>query len=121
MKSNKQRRAELQAKREARRLRAASKKVAVEKARQLALLEAKELDGVAVNGLKLAGYNSYGDPDFVVRGYYLDIPFTCKSCGREEVWSATQQKWWYEVAKGQVYSTARRCRACRRKERERRA
>jgi len=41
--------------------------------------------------------------------------------GREEVWTARQQKWWYEVAKGFVYSDAKLCRACRRRERDRRA
>ncbi len=69
----------------------------------------------------LAPCNSYGVPKFVERGYYEDVPFTCVGCGVEEIWTATQQKWWYEVAKGFVYSSANRCRACRRRERERRA
>jgi len=34
------------------------------------------------------------------------------------VWTGTQQKWWYEVAKGFVYATAVRCRVCRRKKQE---
>lgn len=68
----------------------------------------------------LARYNSYGAPQFVYRGYYVDAPFRCKDCGKEEVWTATQQKWWYEIAKGYVYSTATRCRSCRRKEQARR-
>ena len=50
----------------------------------------------------LAPYNSYGAPRFVYRGYYVDEPFKCASCGEEGVWRATQQKWWYEVAKGHV-------------------
>ena len=53
-------------------------------------------------------------PDF-----YDDIPFTCKDCGKEEIWTASQQKWWYEVAGGLFESTAVRCRACRKVERER--
>ena len=53
-------------------------------------------------------------PDFVYRGHYLDKPFTCAGCGKEEIWTATQQKWWYEVAKGFVYSIAKLCRNCRR-------
>jgi len=75
---------------------------------------------VAVNPTLLAPYNSYGDPDFVRAGHYVDQPFRCRDCGRDEVWSARQQKWWYEVAKGYVYSTAVRCRACRRADRARR-
>ena len=73
------------------------------------------------NADNLAPYNSYGNPVFVVRGYYEDIVFCCKDCGVEETWRATQQKWWYEVAKGHVDTTATRCRPCRRRERERRA
>jgi hypothetical protein len=69
----------------------------------------------------LAPNNSYGAPDFVRRGYYLDRPFPCAGCGRDEIWTAAQQKWWYEVAKGYIYSTARLCRPCRRREQTRRA
>jgi hypothetical protein len=85
------------------------------------LLAAKRSEGVAVNVEKLAPNNSYGTPDFVARGYYVDKPFTCEGCGLDQVWTATQQKWWYEVAKGYVYSTAKLCRSCRRCERERRS
>ena len=77
--------------------------------------------GVPVNEELLAPNNSYGAPDFVRRGYYVDMPFRGVDCGKEEIWTGTQQKWWYEVANGFVYSTAIRCRACRRKDRDRRA
>lgn len=62
---------------------------------------------------------SHGAPDFVARGYYVDRPFTCKDCSAQEVWRATQQKWWYETAKGDVWTTATRCQPCRRKEQDR--
>jgi hypothetical protein len=58
-----------------------------------------------------APHNSYGP----VPLYYVDKDFTCRDCGKQETWTATQQKWWYEVAKGSIYSTAIRCRECRRK------
>jgi len=76
--------------------------------------------GPPVNEALLAPYNSYGVPDFVARGFYVDMPFLCKDCGKDELWTGTQQKWWYEVAKGSVYSGPLRCRACRRKEQARR-
>lgn len=66
----------------------------------------------------LKPYNSYGVPLFVERGYYLDVEFTCRDCGKHEIWKAAQQKWWYETAKGNVESRAIRCRACRETERE---
>ena len=69
----------------------------------------------------LAPYKSYGAPGYVMRGYYQDVPFRCQGCGKEETWTAAQQKWWYEVAKGYVYSTAKLCRPCRKKAQARRA
>lgn len=73
------------------------------------------------NPALLAPNHSCSDPSFVQCGYYRDLPFRCRDCGRREVWTATRQKWWYEVAKGDVWTTALRCNSCRRKERERRA
>jgi hypothetical protein len=76
---------------------------------------------VPVNEEALAPYRSYGAPLFVTRGYYLDMPFRCAGCRSDEIWTAAQQKWWYEVAKGYPYSAAKLCRTCRRRERERRS
>jgi hypothetical protein len=45
--------------------------------------------------------------------FYEDREFACVDCGKLEVWTAEQQKWWYEVAKGTIYSGAIRCRDCR--------
>ena len=53
--------------------------------------------------------------------FYVDKPFTCKDCGVEQLWTAKQQKWWYEVAKGKIETTAIRCRACRKREQMRKA
>lgn len=50
--------------------------------------------------------------------YYEDMPFVCVDCGKEEIWTAEQQQWWYEVAKGSVYSCAVRCHDCRKARRE---
>jgi hypothetical protein len=111
MKSGKQRRAEIHAKRKQK---AAKRQVVnTETDRRL-----RPVFGPPVNEALLAPNNSYGAPDFVYRGYYVDRPFRCVDCGKEEVWTGTQQKWWYEVAKGFVYTTAVRCRLCRRKKRE---
>jgi nitrate reductase cytochrome c-type subunit len=114
MKSNKQRKAEIQAHRAKREAKAyvlkggqARKEVAA---------------GTApCNPDLLAPYNSYGVPHFVERGYYCDVLFECCDCHKQEIWRATQQKWWYEVAKGNVESRANRCNSCRRTERERKA
>ena len=119
MKSGKQRRVELKAK-------AAKKRATLDRAnKQAAEIRAARrkaaLGGIDVNPGALAPYNSYSGPDFVLRGYYVNEPFECGVCGKQEVWTAAQQKWWYEVAKGSVWSSARLCRPCRRRERERKA
>jgi hypothetical protein len=108
MKSNKQRRAEIKARR-------------LERAADLkAKLRAQDARQLSAGGLvpgmamadksRLSHYNTtFGEvPDF-----YLDQAYTCRDCGAQEVWTAKQQKWWHEVAQGAVYSRAVRCRACR--------
>jgi hypothetical protein len=55
---------------------------------------------------------------YAERFYYVDQEFTCVGCGVTEVWTSTQQKWYYEVARGSIYGRANRCRACRRRRRE---
>ena len=108
MKSNKQRRAEIKARRleRAANLKA---KLRTQDARQLSA--GGLVPGMAMaDKSRLAHYNtSFGEvPDF-----YLDQAYTCRDCGAQEVWTAKQQKWWHEVAQGSAYSQAVRCRACR--------
>ncbi len=50
--------------------------------------------------------------------FYRDISFRCEDCRKREVWSATQQRWYYEIAKGPVHARAIRCRSCRKKHRD---
>ena len=107
MKSNKQRRAELKTKKLTRAIKRSN------------VVRQRPLNAVNCNPMLLVPNNSYGTPDFVQRGFYIDVPFTCVRCGKEEVWTPTQQKWWFEVAKGDTRTSANRCRNCRRKERER--
>jgi hypothetical protein len=70
---------------------------------------------VAADPEQLAHNNTYG----LLPLFYADRPFSCRDCGAHELWTAKQQKWWYEVAKGRIDSTAVRCRPCRIKERAR--
>jgi hypothetical protein len=58
---------------------------------------------------KLNHINTYGFlPEF-----YIDKPFQCRDCGKEEIWKAADQKWYYEQAKGHIDATAIRCHDCR--------
>ena len=47
--------------------------------------------------------------------YYEGRDFTCRDCGADEIWSAKQQKFYYEECKGHIDSIAVRCKACRNK------
>ena len=72
---------------------------------------------VRADASQLAHNNTYG----ALPQFYLDRVITCRQCGKEEVWSAERQKWWYEVAKGNINTQAVLCRACRTIEKERRS
>ena len=107
MKSGKQRRREIKT---ARQRRAAKAQQA--QAEHLPL-SFSPTEAIAVNPKLLASYNSYGEPLFLARGWYQDQPFRCVDCDKDEVWTAAQQQWWYEVVQGSVYAHAVRCRPCR--------
>ena len=112
-KSGKRRRAEMRAARQHRQVRQASREALAASPAPWAC--------VAVDPSRLRPNNSYSVADFVARGYYRDIAFRCIDCGAEGVWTAERQRWWYEVAGGDVFTTARRCAHCRGVERQRKA
>jgi hypothetical protein len=66
---------------------------------------------------RLDHINTYG----ALPEYYVDKPFKCRDCGKEEIWRAKDQKWYYEEAKGHIDATAVRCRACRKRKKGGRA
>jgi len=45
--------------------------------------------------------------------FYIDQPFKCRECGKEEIWRAADQKWYYEEAKGHIDAIAVHCHDCR--------
>ncbi len=64
---------------------------------------------VAADTSKLSHINTYGAlPEF-----YIDQPFTCRLCGKREIWKARDQKWYYEEAKGHIDAIAVECHDCR--------
>jgi Probable zinc-ribbon domain len=56
-----------------------------------------------------------------VPDYYRDRPFSCKLCGKTEVWTAKQQQRWHEEQGGEIEAVAIHCHACRRELRTRKA
>ena len=104
MKSKRQRRLELKKRRLERRERRVT----------LASRDAQvPADWRPVDPLRVNLGNSYSSPP----AYYKDVGFRCVDCGKAEVWTAGQQKWWYEEIGGYFFTTARRCRPCRIRER----
>jgi hypothetical protein len=75
----------------------------------------KEKERLPVDATKLNMGNTYSSPP----DYYYDMEFKCMDCGKEGIWTAEQQKWWYEEAGGYFFATAVRCRSCRAQERKR--
>ena len=67
--------------------------------------------------LELSHNNTYGN----LPRFYVDKVVVCRDCRTEEVWPAERQKWWYEVAKGNINTAAVLCRACREAEKYRKA
>ncbi len=110
MKSNKQKRKEIKEKR-LKKAQKLSKEVDVYSSRKIpegAVLANKEV---------LVLYNNSPFP--VYPRFYIDKLFICKDCDSHEIWTAKQQKWWYEIAGGRLEQIAIRCRSCRKKETER--
>jgi len=58
---------------------------------------------------KLNHINTYGS----LPEYYIDQPFTCRKCGKWEIWKAKDQKWYYEETKGHIDAKAVECHDCR--------
>jgi hypothetical protein len=52
------------------------------------------------------------------RHWYIDATFPCKTCGTAFVFSAKEQRFWYEELRFYVDSQPRRCPACRKKHRK---
>lgn len=121
MKSNRQRRAEIMLRRKAKKAVIQAKTLRAKYDTPTYWMIATTGESIAVNAANLAPNFSYGVPEFVQRGFYIDLSFSCKFCGAPQVWTARQQHWWYELAKGDVWQIAVLCRPCRIKERERKA
>jgi len=106
MKSNRQRRAELDQSRARKRQKKAKVDALWASRRRVNFEQLDVLVGKAALGPR------GGFPKYAPHGYYADRSFQCKDCGKDEVWTATQQKWWYEVAKGNPYVVRVRCTPC---------
>jgi len=114
-KSNKQRRAEIKA----RRLERAAASAANLREKDVRLPQPDFGFALGCEPADRSVLEQYNNTYGVLPAFYVARPFTCRDCGAEELWTAKQQKWWYEVVHGHIDSRAVRCLACRRARRER--
>jgi hypothetical protein len=96
-------------------------KQSARKRRKLSYLHDSNLARAPIDPSRLNVEYSWFLSSFIGKGYYEDKTFVCRDCGKACVWKAKDQKWWYEEMHGAIDTTAIRCRACRIKERERKA
>jgi len=81
-----------------------------ERIKQLHPLQQKNHpSALAADPAKLSHVNTYG----YLPEYYIDQPFSCRMCGKHEIWKARDQKWYYEEAKGHIDAVAVKCHDCR--------
>ncbi|MDX1404644.1 MAG: zinc-ribbon domain containing protein [Woeseiaceae bacterium] len=69
---------------------------------------------LAADHAKLEHINTCG----ALPEYYIDRPFSCRQCGKHEIWTARAQKWYYEEAKGHVDAYAVECHDCRKRRKQ---
>lgn len=53
--------------------------------------------------------------------YYMDSTRICMQCGKEFLFSAREQQYWYEILHFNMYSQAIRCKECRKQARTKRS
>ena len=79
-----------------------------------ATLAARRAKGAPVDPAKIPPFpDVLRDNDGSYRDFFEDVEFICRDCGAVHIWTAVDQKWWFEVAGGSLYSHAVRCSTCR--------
>lgn len=75
--------------------------------------------GRVVKGLVIPENALAGDPDkqhhsggYSAKLYYQDIHYICAGCGKPGIWTAQQQKKYFEEQKGNIYNEPKWCYDC---------
>jgi hypothetical protein len=76
-------------------------------------------EGRLVNGVEIPKDALPADPNsqnrgqgYAIKFYYKDISYTCAGCGTKGIWTAAQQKKYFEVQKGNIYNVPKWCHEC---------
>jgi len=91
----------------------------VKRKREEKRLAKLQKQGRLVKGVEVPENALPADPDtqnhhggYSAKFYYQDIHYTCAGCGKPEVWTAQQQKRYFEVQKGNIYNEPKWCHKC---------
>ena len=91
----------------------------IKKKREDKRIKKLDREGLIVKGVEIPKDSLPADPNsqaagagYAVKFYYKDIPYTCAGCGKEDVWTAQQQKKYYEIQKGNIYNEPKWCHEC---------
>ena len=76
-------------------------------------------EGRTVKGVEIPKGALPANPDnqdhghgYAVKFSYTDISYTCAGCGKKGIWTAEQQKKYFEIQKGNIYNVPRWCYKC---------
>ena len=101
-------------------------KIPIKAKREKKRIAKLEKEGRLVKGVEIPEGALAADPDeqnssgLSVKFYYKDIQFTCAGCGQDDVWTARQQKRYFEDQKGNIYNEPKWCYECHAKRMENR-
>jgi hypothetical protein len=93
-------------------------KIPIKRKRQLKRIGRLNKTGRAVKGVVIPKGSLAADPDkqndsvFSTKFYYQNIPYSCAGCGRKGIWTAEQQKRYFETQKGNIYNKPKWCFEC---------
>ncbi len=91
----------------------------IKKKREEKRLAKLQKQGRLVKGVEIPERALAANPDtqnhqggYSAKFYYQDIHYTCVGCGNAEVWTAQQQKRYFEIQKGNIYNRPKWCYKC---------
>jgi hypothetical protein len=97
----------------------------VKREREKKRIKNLEKEGRIIKGVEIPKDVLPSDPDSQKHGggysakfFYKDIHYTCEGCGKKEVWTAQQQKKYFEIQKGNIYNEPKWCYDCHSKRME---
>ena len=91
----------------------------VKRKREEKRLAKLQKEGRLVKGVEIPENSLPANPDaqehhggYSAKFCYQDIHYACAGCGKSEVWTAQQQKKYFEIQKGNIYNRPKWCYDC---------